>query len=164
MTRISSRLIISSTIRLMRSSWSNLMPLPCWFDRCGSKQQKPGPKTEPQRRIVNQWRRERSLAEQEQRETRMERKGSIELRFARFIPKLMEDGGKLGVHFLSIGSIELGRSLALGDAGGCWSLEKKSGLGNELFSVVTQDVLQSSWLFGHYLLVVGIRLFVKNSK
>jgi hypothetical protein len=25
-------------------------------------------------------------------------------------------------------------------------------------------VSQSSWLFGHYLLVIGVRLFVKNSK
>ena len=44
------------------------------------------------------------------------------------------------------------------------SLEKKSGLGDKLVCVVNRDVLQSSRLFGHYLLIVSIRLFVKNSK
>ncbi len=94
----------------------------------------------------------------------MEHKGSIELRFARFVPKLAEDGGKLGVYFLLIGSVKFGGSSARGDAPGRWSLEKKSRLGNELDSIINQDMLQSSRLFGHYLLVVGVRLFVKNSE
>ncbi len=94
----------------------------------------------------------------------MERKGSFESRFARFILKLAEDGGKLGVHFLSIGSVKFGRSLVLGNVRGCLSSEKKSGLGNKFVSIVNRVMLQSSWLFGHYLLVLGLRLFVKNSK
>ncbi len=94
----------------------------------------------------------------------MECKSSIELRFARFVPKLAEDGSKLGLHFLLIGSVKFGGSLALGNVHGRRSLEKKSGLGDKLVSVVVHDVLQSSRLFGHYLLVVGVRLFVENSK
>jgi hypothetical protein len=140
------------------------MPLPCWFDRRGSNQHGPGPITGPQRLVINQRRRERLLAEQERRETCVEHKGSIELRIAWFVPKLAKDGGKLGVHFLLIGAVKFGGSLALGDARGRWSLEKKSGLGDKLVSVVNQDVLQSSRLFGHYLLVVGVRLFVENSE
>jgi hypothetical protein len=96
MTRISSRPIILSTIWLMRSSWSDLMPLPHWFDRRGSKQHGPGPITGPQKLVVNQRRREQSLAEQEQQEARVERESSVELRFAWLVPKLAEDGGKLG--------------------------------------------------------------------
>ncbi len=94
----------------------------------------------------------------------MEREGSIESRFARFVPKLAEDGGKLGVHFLLIGSVEFGGSSVLGNARGRWSLEKKSGLGNMLVSLINLDMLQSSQLFGHYLLIVGVRLFVKNGE
>ncbi len=147
-----------------QSSWSDLMPLPCWFDRRGSKHHGPGPITGPRRLVVNQRRREQSLVEQERQEVHVERKGSVELRFARFVPKLTEDGGKLGVHFLSIGSVEFGRSTALREARGCRSLEKKSGLSNKLVSIIDRDVLQSSRLLGHYLLVVSIRLFVKNGK
>jgi hypothetical protein len=121
------------------------MPLPCWFDRRGLKQHGPGPITGPQRLVVNQQRREWLL-------------------FARFVTKLPEDGGKLGVHFLLISSVKFGRSLAYGDMRRCRSSEKKSRLSSKLVSVFDQDVLEGSWLFGHYLLVVGIRLFVKNSK
>ncbi len=51
--------------------------------------------------------------------------------------------------------------MAHGNAHGCRSLEKKSGLGDKLVSVFNQDVSESSRLFGHYLLVVGIRLFTQ---
>ncbi len=112
------------------------MPLPCWFDRCGSKQHGPGPTTGPQRLVVNQRQREQSLAEQERQEARVERKGSVELRFAWFIPKLVENGSKLGVHFLSIGSVKFGGSLVLGNVRGRRSLEKKSRLGNKIVSVI----------------------------
>ncbi len=94
----------------------------------------------------------------------MEREGSIESRFARFVPKLVEDSGKLGVHFLLIGSVKFGRSMALGKACRHRSLEKKSRLGDKLISIFDQDVLQSSRLFKHYLLVVGVRLFVENGE
>jgi hypothetical protein len=108
------------------------MPLPCRFDRAGLKQHGPGPITGSQRLVVNQQRREQSLAERERQEARVECKGSIESWFARFVQKLTEDGRKLGVHFLLISSVKFGGSLALGEARGCRSLEKKSGLGNEL--------------------------------
>jgi hypothetical protein len=140
------------------------MPLPHWFDQRGSKQHGPGLITGPQRLVINQWQCEQSLAEREQQEVRVECEGSVESRFTRFVPKLAEDGGKLEVHFLLIGSVKFGGSLALGNAPRRRSLEKKSGLGNKLVSVVNRDILQSSLLFGHYLLVVGIRLFVKTSK
>ncbi len=39
----------------MRSSWSDLMPLPHCFDQRGPKQNEPGPITGPQRLVVNQW-------------------------------------------------------------------------------------------------------------
>jgi hypothetical protein len=93
----------------------------------------------------------------------VECKGSVELRFAWFVPKLTEDSGKLGVHFLTIDSIELGGSLAYGNAHGHWSTNKNSRLSNNLVNIVNQDVSQSLWLFGHYLLVVGVRL-LKNSE
>jgi hypothetical protein len=140
------------------------MPLPRWFDQRESKQHGPGPITEPRRLVVSQRGCERLLAEQERREVHVECEGSVESLFAQFITKLMEDGGKLGVHFLSISSVNFGRSFALGDARGCRSLEKKSGLGDKLVSIVKQDMSQSSQLFGHYLLIVGIRLFVENSE
>jgi hypothetical protein len=66
----------------------------------------------------------------------VEREGSVELWFTRFVPKLAEVGGKLGVHFLLIGSIKFGGRLALGNMRGCQSLEKKSSLGNELVSLI----------------------------
>jgi hypothetical protein len=76
------------------------------------------------------------LVEQEQQEVRVERKGSIELQFARFVTKFAKDGGKLGVHFLLIGSVKFGGSSVLGDARRHRSLEKKSGLGNKLISII----------------------------
>jgi hypothetical protein len=76
----------------------------------------------------------------------------------------MEDGGKLGVHFLLFGSVKFGGSLALGNAHGRWSSEKKSRLGSKLVCIVDQDVSQSFRLFRHYLLLVSVRLFVENSK
>jgi hypothetical protein len=146
----------------MQSSWTNLMPSPCWFGQCRSKQHGPGLTTGPCRLVVNQWRCKWALAEQRQ-EARVECEGSVEMRFSRFIPKLAEDSGKLGIHFLTINSVKFGGSLAYRNARGHWSTNKKSGLGNKLVNVINQNVLQSSRLFGHYLLVVGIRLF-KNSK
>ncbi len=157
-------MIILSTIRLMQSSWSDLMPLPCWFDWHRSKQHGPGPITGPWRLVVNQRQRERLLVEQEQQEAHVECEGSVESWFTRFVPKLAEDGGKLGVHFLLMGSVKFGGHSALSNTHRCQSLEKKSGLNNELVGVVNWDVLQSSQLFGHYLLVVSIRLFAKNSE
>jgi hypothetical protein len=94
----------------------------------------------------------------------MECKDSVESWFAWFVSKLMEDGGKLRVHFLTIDFIKFGRSSAFGNARGHWSTDKKSGLGDKLVSVVNRDMSQSLRLFGHYLLVVGIRLFVENSE
>ncbi len=136
MTRISSRPIISLTIQRMQSSWSNLMPLSHWFDRCGSKQHGPDPITGPQRLVVNQQWHEWSRAVQERQKAHVEREGSVESRFAQFVPKLAEDGGKLRVHFLLIGSVEFGGISALGNTHGRRSSEKKSGLGGELVSVV----------------------------
>jgi hypothetical protein len=104
------------------------------------------------------------LAKQEWQKARVEREGSVESRFARFVPKLKENGSKLGVHFLLIGSVKFSRSLALGNACGCQSLVKKSRLSNKLVSIIDQDVLQSPRIFGPYLLVVGARLFAKNGK
>jgi hypothetical protein len=92
------------------------MPLPCWFDQRGSKQHGPGLITGPQRLVVNQQRREQSL-------------------FTRFVMKLVEDGSKLGVHFLSIGLVKFGGSLVHGDARGRRSLGKKSRLGDKLISI-----------------------------
>ncbi len=66
----------------------------------------------------------------------MECKGSIDSRFARFVPKLVEDSSKLGVHFLTINFIKFGGSLAYGNARGSWSMDKKSGLGDKLVSVI----------------------------
>jgi hypothetical protein len=94
----------------------------------------------------------------------MECKGSVESRFAQFVPKLAEDGSKLMVHFLTIDSVKFSESLAFGNARGRQSTDKKSGISNKLVSIVNQDVLQSLRLFGHYLLVVGVRLFVENSE
>jgi hypothetical protein len=66
----------------------------------------------------------------------MECKGSIESQFARFVPKLAEDSSKLGVHFLTINSIEFGGSLAYGNEHGSRSMDKKSRIGNKLVSIV----------------------------
>jgi hypothetical protein len=93
----------------------------------------------------------------------VECEGSVETQFARFVPKLAEDSGKLGIHFLMINSINFGGSLAYSNARGHRSTNKKSGLGNKLVNIVNQDVSQSSRLFWHYLLVVGIRL-LENSE
>jgi hypothetical protein len=81
----------------------------------------------------------------------------------RFVPKLAEDSGKLGIHFFTINSVEFGRSLAYSNTRGHQSRNKKSGLGNKLVNIVNQDVSQSLRLFWHYLLVIGIRLF-ENSE
>ncbi len=78
----------------------------------------------------------------------MECEGSIEPRFARFVLKLAEDSGKLGVHFLVINSIKFGGSLAYDNARGHRSMNKKSGLGDKLVNIVDQDVSQSSWHLG----------------
>ncbi len=93
----------------------------------------------------------------------MECEGSVETRFTRFVPKLAEDRGKLRIHFLTINFVKFGGSSAYGNARGRRSMNKKSGLGNKLINIVNRDMPQSSRLFRHYLLVVGIRLF-KNSK
>jgi hypothetical protein len=72
----------------------------------------------------------------------------------------------------TVASLEFTSSLSIpSNLAGVWrtakrgrrAINKKSGLGNKLVNVIDQDVLQSLWLFGHYLLVLGIRLF-KNSK
>ncbi len=93
----------------------------------------------------------------------MECKGSVESRFTRFVPKLAEDSGKLGVHFLTINSIKFVGSLAYGNTHRSWSTNKKSGLGKELVSVVDQDVSRSLQLFGHYLFIVGVRLLTASA-
>jgi hypothetical protein len=93
----------------------------------------------------------------------MEREGSIGLLIARFVTKLVEDGRKLGVHFLSIRSIKFGGRSVLSNVRGRRALEKKSRLGNKLVNVFNQDVLQSSQHFRHYLLFISIRLFVKKT-
>jgi hypothetical protein len=111
------------------------MPLPCWFDRRGSKQHRPGPITGPQRLVVNQWQHEWLLAEQERQEAHVKRKGSIELLFAWFVAKLAED--------LLIGFVKFGGSLALGDARGHQSSKKKSGLDDKLVSVFDQDMCRA---------------------
>jgi hypothetical protein len=134
------------------------MPSPCWLGWRRSKQHGPGLITGPRRLVINQWRHKRVLAEQ-WREARVECKGSIESWFARFVPKLAEDSSKLRVHFLTIDFVKFGGSLEYRNSRGSWSTDEKSRLGNKLVSAVNQDVLQSSWLFGHYLLVVGVRLF-----
>jgi hypothetical protein len=66
----------------------------------------------------------------------MECKGSIELWFDWFVPKLGQDSGKLGVHFLTINSVEFGGSLGYGNVRGSLSMDKKSGLGDKLISVI----------------------------
>ncbi len=65
----------------------------------------------------------------------MECKGSVESWFTRFVPKLAEDSGKLGVHFLMIDSVKFDGSLAYSNACGSQSMDKKSGLGDNLISV-----------------------------
>jgi hypothetical protein len=111
------------------------MPLPCWFGQCRSKQHGPGLITGPQRLVINQWRHERALAEQRHK-VRVECEGSVESRFAWFVPKLVKGSGKLGVHFPTINSVKFGRSSEYGNARGSRSMDKKSGVGNELVSIV----------------------------
>jgi hypothetical protein len=132
------------------------MPSHRWFGRRRLKQHGPGLITGPHRLAINQWRRKQALAEQ-RRQAWVECKGSVESWFGRFVLKLTEDNGMLGVHFLTINSIKFSGSLAYGNAHGRRSTNKKSGLGNKLVNVVDRDVLLSSRLFGHYLLVVGVR-------